>query len=70
MRSHGFRKFTYPASKQTFYSATPVALDVNQDGKITQADWSGWRNFLGLPYVLSMQPNLLSEAAQNFYDKP
>jgi len=63
-------KFTYPASKQTFYSATPVALDVNQDSQITQADWSGWRNFLGLPYVLSMQPNLLNEAAQNYYDKP
>jgi rhodanese-related sulfurtransferase len=63
-------KFTHPAGKQTFYSATPVALDVNQDGQITQADWSGWRNFLGLPYVLSMQPNLLNEAAQNYYDKP
>ena len=63
-------KFKAPASSTTFYSVTPVALDANQDGKITQADWSGWRNFLGLPYVLSMQPNLFSEAAQPYYDKP
>jgi len=63
-------KFTPAAGKQTFYRATPVALDVNQDGKITQADWGGWRNFLGLPYVMSMQPNLLSEAAHNYYDQP
>ena len=57
-------------ASSVFYGSTPVALDVNQDGKITQQDWGGWRNFLGLPYVVSMQPNLLSTAAQDYYDKP
>ncbi len=57
-------------SSPTFYGTTPVALDVNKDGKITQTDWSGWRNFLGLPYGVSMLPNLLSEPAHNYYDKP
>lgn len=63
-------KFTPAGSKQTLYRVTPVALDANKDGKLNQADWSGWRNFLGLPYVMSMQPNLLSEAAHNYYEQP
>lgn len=53
-----------------FYGSKPVPLDVNQDGKITQEDWGGWRNFLGLPYVMSMHPSLLSDAAQDYYAKP
>ena len=57
-------------SRSTWYGTTPVALDVNRDGKITQEDRGGWRNFLGLPYVLSMQPNLLSDAAQSYYEMP
>lgn len=63
-------KFKPEGAPYTFYRATPVPVDVNQDGKITEADWSGWRNFMGLPYVLSMQPSLLSEAAQSYYDQP
>ena len=62
--------FKPEGGKQAFYAVNSVALDVNKDGKLTQADWGGWRNFLGLPYVMSMQPNLLSPAAQNYYDKP
>lgn len=63
-------KLANSSATTTLYSVAPVALDANKDGKITQADWSGWRNFLGLPYVVSMQPNLLSDAAQPYYDKP
>jgi hypothetical protein len=54
----------------SFYGVVPVALDVNKDGKLTEADRGGWRNFLGLPYAVSMHPNLLSDAAQAYYDKP
>ena len=54
----------------SFYGGAPVALDVNKDGKLTEADRGGWRNFLGLPYAVSMHPNLLSDAAQAYYDKP
>lgn len=63
-------KLNIDAASTTFYGSTPVALDMNKDGKITQADWSGWRNFLGLPYVVSMHPSLLSDAAHDYYDKP
>lgn len=52
------------------YGVQPVAQDANNDGKITQADYSGWRNFLGLPYVVSMHANLLSDVAQPYYDQP
>lgn len=58
------------ATGATLYGTSPVALDVNRDGKITQEDRGGWRNFLGLPYVLSMHPNLRSDAAQDYYDQP
>lgn len=54
----------------SFYGVAPVALDVNKDGKLTEADRGGWRNFLGLPYAVSMHPNLLSDTAQAYYDKP
>ena len=62
--------FKPTGSKQLMYSQSPVPVDVDKDGKITQADWSGWRNFLGLPYVMSLQPSLLSEAAKPYYEKP
>lgn len=58
------------ATGATLYGTTPVALDVNRDGKITPEDQGGWRNFLGLPYVLSMQSSLLSEVAQDYYEQP
>ena len=63
-------KFQGDAAKRTVYTVAPMAFDANKDGKLTQADWGGWRNFLGLPYVMSMQPSLLSPAAQDYYDKP
>lgn len=63
-------KFKAEGVKQTLYRASPVALDINKDGKITQEDWGGWRNFLGLPYAVSMPPSLLSDAAQPYYEKP
>lgn len=63
-------KIPLPATRTPFYGSTPVALDVNRDGRLTQEDLGGWRNFLGLPYVLSMQPNLLSDAAQDYYEQP
>lgn len=56
--------------KAKAYGVQPLAQDVNNDGKITEADYSGWRNFLGLPYVVSMHANLLSDAAQPYYDQP
>ena len=58
------------ATGAALYGASLVPLDVNHDGKITQADWSGWRNFMGLPYVMSMPPNLLSDAAKDYYSRP
>lgn len=63
-------KFKPEGAASTYYSVPLVALDVNKDGKITATDQGGWRNFLGLPYVVSMQPNLLSPAAQSYYDQP
>jgi len=63
-------KFKPEGAKQTLYAFTPVPWDVNPDKKINQADWGGWRNFLGLPYVVSMPPSLLNEAAQPYYDQP
>lgn len=63
-------KLNSTAGVTTWYGATPVALDVNGDGKITAADWGGWRNFLGLPYTMSMSPNLLDEASKPYYDLP
>lgn len=58
------------ADKAAWWGATPVALDVNGDGKLNAADWGGWRNFLGLPYTVSMSPNLVDEAAKPYYDLP
>lgn len=58
------------AGNTTWYGASPVALDVNGDGKISAADLGGWRNFLGLPYTVSMSPNLLDEASKSYYDLP
>jgi len=63
-------KLKSAAASQTLYAAPAVAWDVNQDGKIDASDWSGWRNFLGLPYVMSMHPSLLSDAASHYYDQP
>jgi rhodanese-related sulfurtransferase len=63
-------KLDVAVAKATVYAVQPLAQDVNNDGKITQADYSGWRNFLGLPYVVSMHANLLSDAAQVHYDQP
>ena len=54
----------------SFYGVASVALDVNKDCKLTEADRGGWRDSLGLPYAVSMHPNLLSDAAQAYYDKP
>lgn len=63
-------KLGVEVGKRKAYGVQPLAQDVNNDGKITQADYSGWRNFLGLPYVVSMHPNLLSDVAQPYYEKP
>lgn len=63
-------KLSIEVGQRKAYAVQPLAHDVNNDGKITSADYSGWRNFLGLPYVVSMHPNLLSELAQPYYDKP
>ncbi|MGK3273120.1 rhodanese-like domain-containing protein [Comamonas kerstersii] len=62
--------FKQSSGKTQLYAQPSVPVDADNDGKITQADWSGWRNFLGLPYVMSLQPSLLSEAAQSYYEKP
>lgn len=62
--------FKQSSGKTQLYAQPSVPVDADNDGKITQADWSGWRNFLGLPYVMSLQPSLLSEAAQLYYEKP
>lgn len=56
--------------QQTLYGSNALAWDVNRDGKLSHADYGGWRNFLGLPYVVSMLPNLLSDAAQPYYERP
>ncbi len=64
-------KFTHPAGKQTFYSAMPVALDVNQDGKITRQTGSGWRNFLRLCRMCSAcSPICSTKQPKNYYDNP
>lgn len=63
-------KFKGAQGARTLYAAPAVAWDANADGTIDQHDWSGWRNFLGLPYVVSMPGNLLSEAAQDYYAMP
>lgn len=63
-------KLGVEVGKLKVYGVQPLAQDVNNDGKITAADYSGWRNFLGLPYVVSMHANLLSDMAQPYYDKP
>lgn len=63
-------KLDVAMGKAAAYGVQPLAQDVNNDGKITLADYSGWRNFLGLPYVVSMHANLISDMAQPYYDKP
>lgn len=63
-------KLGVEVGKSKAYGVQPLAQDANNDGKITQADYSGWRNFLGLPYVVSMHANLLSDVAQPYYGKP
>lgn len=64
------RQWHSGSTQPALYSVQPVPWDVNQDGKITPADYSGWRYFLGLPYVLSMPHSLRSDVAEPFYDKP
>ena len=63
-------KLDLEVGKVAIYGAVTLAQDVNNDGKITMADYNGWRNFLGLPYVVSMHTSLLSELARPYYDKP
>ena len=60
----------FKAEDQTFYATPTVAWDANGDGRINELDMGGWRNFLGLPYVMSMPRNLLSDAAQDYYALP
>lgn len=61
---------TFKADHRTLLATPAVAWDANGDGRIDALDLSGWRNFLGLPYVLSMPRNLLSEMAQDYYALP
>ena len=53
-----------------FYGVQPLAQDLNRDGQITLADYSGWRYHQGLPFVTSLLPSLLHDAAQPYYAEP
>lgn len=63
-------KLSADSAKRQAYGMQPLAQDANNDGKITAADYGGWRNFLGLPYGVSMHQNLISETAQPYYELP
>lgn len=47
----------------------PAYLDLNKDGKITNADMDGWRYHQGLPFDLAMDKANLSSKAAPYYDK-
>lgn len=47
----------------------PAYLDVNKDGKISNADMDGWRYHQGLPFEVGMDKSLASSKAAPFYEK-
>lgn len=47
----------------------PAYLDLNKDGKITNADLDGWRYHQGLPFDLAMDKANLNSKAAPYYGK-
>jgi rhodanese-related sulfurtransferase len=47
----------------------PAYLDLNKDGKISNADMDGWRYHQGLPFDTALDKALASSKAAPFYEK-